>query len=349
MPSITIDAGALVVPPLDAPAEDAYRYVESVVGWGSLIDCPWMEVTISEDACLALDRDNLFPFYPHLRNLIAYTGIKHFDANTVNTVVLKLLSLSQSLPTFEEYFGVRNVLSDNLCVSPDVLCQSMGDALRSDLSRVLILTAILRKCFREFIHSHAFVLRHAPSHVVNVRAEIYEIEHNRSDLVDIPVMPEVFEGDVLICDGFRGMIKCMDGPSILASSQDKVGVETAIRIALFASRLERGEQCEWNELPVFRIGDHFLDTAVEACRKENGLPRKILRAVVETLESLNDDDAHPLRTGPGGNNPPRMRGSDRAMRRDIDRTFHLHYWSCEDGLIEFATVSFPYSNYWIPE
>ena len=347
MPSITIDAGALAVPPHNVSVEDANRYVHTLLELGRLIGCPWIEVTMSEKSCLALDRDNLFPFYPQLKNLMTYTGIKHFDANTVNTVILKLLS--QSLPTLEEYFGVNNVLSDNLCVSPDVLSQSMGDALRSDLSRILILTAILRKCCRKLIHSHAFFLRHAPSHVVNVRAEIYEIEHNRSDLVDIPFMPEVYEGNVLICDDFRGMIKCMDGPSILASSQDKADVETAIRIALFASRLERGEQSEWNELPVFRIGDHFLDTAVEACRKENGLPRRILRAVVETLDSLNDDDAHPLRTGPGGNNPPRLRGNDRAMRRDIDRTFHLHYWSCEDRLIEFATVSFPYSNYWIPE
>ena len=347
MPSITIDAGALAVPPQNVSAEDANRYVKSLMGWGRLIDCPWIEVTMSGDSCLALDRDKFFPFFPQLRNLIAYTGIRHFDANTVNAVVLKLLS--QSLPTFEEYFGVSNVLSDSLCVSPDVLCQSMGDALRSDLSRCLILTAILRKCCREFIHSHAFVLRHAPSHVVNVRAEIYEIEHNRSDLVDIPVRPEVFEGEVLICDDFRGLIECMDGASILANSQDKVGVEAAIRIALFTSRLVRGEECEWNELPIFRIGEHFLDTAIEACSAENALPEKILRAIVETLEGLNEKDVHALRTGSGGNNPPRMRGNDRAMRRDIDRTYHLHYWSCEDGLVEFATVSFPYSNYWIPE
>lgn len=335
------------MPPHNGSAEDANLYVQSLMGWGRLIGCPWIEVTMSEDSCLALYRDNLFPFYPHLSNLIAYAGIKHFDANTVNTVVLKLLS--QSRPTFEEYFGVSNVLSDELCISPDVLCQSMGDALRSDLSRILILTAILRKCCKESIHSHAFILRHAPSHVVTVGAEIHEIEHNRSDLVDIPFMPEVFEGDVLICDDFRGMIGCMDGPSILASSQDKVGIETAIRIALFAYRQERDGQCEWSKLPKFCIGEHFLDTAVKACRAETALPGKILRAIVETLEGSNRADEHKLRTGPGGNDPQQMRGKDGAMRRNIDQTYRLHYWSCEDGLVDLATVSYPHDNFWIPE
>ena len=347
MPSMTIDAGALAVPPHNVPAEYAYRYVESLIGWGRMIDSPWMEVNMSGDSCVALYCDNLFPFYPQLRELIAYTGIKDFDANTVNTVVLRLLG--QSVPSFEEYFGVSNVLSEDLSVSPDVLRQSLGDALRSDLSRCLILTAILRKYCRESIHSHALILRHAPSQVVKVRAVIDEIEHDRNDLDELPTSPAVFEGDIPICDDFNGLIECMDEISIFADSRDQVSLDAAIRIALFKLRLERGSEPEWDELPEFRIGENFLDTAIEACNSGDALPGKVLRAIVETLEGLNLADVHALRTGPGGNNPKQMRGKDQAMRRDIDLKYHLHYWSCEDDLVELATVSYPHDNFRIPE
>ena len=343
MPSVTIDAGALAVPPHNVSAEDAHSYVISILGWSRLIDCSWMEVNMSQCSSEALVKDGLFPFYPQLRKLIADTGIENFDANTVNTVILKLLAQSQQ--TFEEYFGVSNVKSEELCVSPDILCLSVGDALRSDLSRCLILTAILRKCSRKSVHSHALVLRHAPSQVVNVRAVIKEIQHDRSDLGDLPVYPEVFEGEVLTCDDFGGLIECLDGASMLASAQDKMGISAAVRVALFTSRLKRGERARWDELPKFRVGDNFLATALKACRREGALPGKILRAMVETLDGLNLDYVHALRSGEGGGNPQQIRGKDRAWRRDIDPSHHLHYWSCADRIVELADVSFPHDDF----
>ena len=347
MPSVTIDAGALAVPPHNVSADDARRYVKTVLGWSRLIDCPWVEVNMSRDSCVALFHDNLFPFYPQLKDLIAYTDIEDFDANTINTVVIRLLD--QSVPSFEEYFGVSDVLAEDLHTSPDILCQSLGDALRSDLSRCLLLAAILRKYCREFIRSHALVVRHAPSPVVSVHAVVHEVEHERNDLDELPVKPEVFEGEVLVCDDFRGLVECMNEASLLANSKDKVSLEAAVKISLFKSRLERGEEPEWDELPRFCVGDQFFGTALQACKAGGALPGKILRAIVETLEDLNLADVHVLRTGPGGNNPPRVRGNDRAMRRDIDRKYHLHYWLCEDGRVELATVSYPHDNFWIPE
>lgn len=347
MASVTIDTGALAVPPHNVSAEDARKYVKSVLGWSRLIDCPWVEVTMSWDSCRALTRDNLFPLYPLLRNLIAYTGIKDFDANTINTVVLKLLD--QSVPSFEESFGVRNVLAEGLHTSPDVLQESPGDALRSDLSRCLLITAILRKHCKEIMHSHALFVRQAPSPVVSVHAMVHEVEHGRNDLDELPVEPEFFEGDVLICEDFNGLIECLDETLIFANSKDLISLEAAIRIALFKVLIKQGQNPQWEKLQEFRIGDYFLDTAIEACRAENALPGKILRAIVETLAGINKRHGHELRTGSGGNNQPRMRCKDSAMRRDIDPDYHLHYWSCDDGLVELATVSYPHDNFWIPE
>lgn len=347
MPSVTIDAGVLAVPPPHSPVADAHRYVDSVMFWSQILECPWIDVLMTKDFRESLVCDQLFPFLPHLRNLFEANGIREYDAHTVNIAVGRLLR--QSFTSFEDHFKVSEVLSEEQSVFPDVLHQSQGDALRSDLARCLLLTAILRKYCREYIRSHALFLRHAPRPVLNVRAVIDEIEHDRSDLVNIPVSPKAFEGEVIVCDDFTGLIECMDEAFIFANSQDNVGADAAIRIALFKFRQERGEEPRWERLPAFRIGDHFLDTAVKACRAGRALPEKILRSIVETLEGLNERDVHALRTGSGGNNPQQMRGKDGAMRRDIDPTYHLHYWSCEDGLVELATVSYPHDNFWIPE
>ena len=37
-----------------------------------------------------------------------------------------------------------------------------------------------------------------------------------------------------------------------------------------------------------------------------------------------------------------------AMRRDIDRKIHLHYWECAQGVHELASVSF-HDDFSIPE
>ena len=74
----------------------------------------------------------------------------------------------------------------------------------------------------------------------------------------------------------------------------------------------------------------------------------MLRAIVETLERTQMTDTHALRTGLGGGDPARMRGDDRAMRRDIDRQYHLHYWQCADGTVELASVVV-HNDFSIPE
>jgi len=76
---------------------------------------------------------------------------------------------------------------------------------------------------------------------------------------------------------------------------------------------------------------------------------KNFRAIVETVDREDMAAVHAIRTGPHGSDPQRMRGTDGVMRRDIDRDYHLHNWSCRDRIIELASVNCPHDNYCIPE
>lgn len=347
MPSVTIDAGVLAVPLPGNDTNAAHRYVETLLDWYRLLDEPWVAIYMSERASEALHQEGLYPLRDRLRILFVAHGIVEYDVNTVARVVDTLLQLT---PSFETYFKVHDVLADPISTTPDILQLCTGPLLQFDLARCIVLIAILRRHCREPVSDHSLILRHAPRQVITVRALVHDLEHERDDLHDIPMSPEVFEGDVLVCDDFRGLIECLDESAILLKANDEVGIETAIRIAVYKSRLARKAAPEWDDIPPHRIGQEFR-SSFQGIHTTLQLAARLLRAIVETLEQANMPATHWLRIGPGGDDPQRVREIDqaKAWRRDIDQEHHLHYWSCEDGTVELASVSFPHNDFTIPE
>lgn len=347
MPSVSIDAGVLAAPPEHSSAADTHRYVEILLDWRKLIDEPWIAICMSERASEVLFDDGLFPLRDQLKRLFTANGIVEYDFNTVAQVVDRLLKLT---PSFETYFSIRDVLAEKLTTEPDILRLCSGTRMQSDLARCTVLIAILRKHCQEPVRDHSLILRKAPGKTVRVRALIHDLEHYRTDLVTTPVPPEYFEGDVLVCDDFRGLIECLDEAAILLNATDDVGVETAIRIAVYKSRLGSGIVPEWDDVPCHRVGYDFR-SSLQRLNPTQQLVNRLLRAIVETLEQTNMAATHSLRTGLGADDPQRVRTCDQAnaWRRDIDRDHHLHYWYCQDGTVEIASVSYPHDDFTIPD
>ena len=346
LPGVTIDASVLAVPHVSCTKYDAFQYVDTLLDWSKLLDDTWVAIYMSERASDALIADDLYPFREHLRKLFKAHGIVEYDVNTVATITEKLLTLT---PSFEDRYQVEDVLPENLATKPDVINLTVHEGLRSDLVRCIILIAVLRKYCSQPLGGHSLILRKAPKQVVQVRAQIHALEHNRDDIPDLPCPPEFFEGDVLVCDDFRGLIECLDESVILVGASDDIGIEFSIRIASFKQALSQSKEPEWETIQVPIIGSEFRKTCQQCCGNTgDSLPRKILRSIIETIEGLNMSAVHALRTGQGGNAPQRMRGFDKAQRRDIDQEFHLHYWDCADGRIELASVVY-HNDFSIPE
>ncbi|MBL0380278.1 MAG: hypothetical protein N839_0016335 [Desulfofustis sp. PB-SRB1] len=346
LPSVTIDAGVLAVPHVDCAKDDAFHYVDTLLDWSKLLGEPWVAIYMSERASEALIDDDLFPLRHHLRELFDRHGVVEYSPNDIATVVENLLSLT---PSFETYYRVKDVLSENLETDPDVIRLTTYDGLQSDLARCITLIAVLRKHCSQPLGGHSLILREAPKQVIQVRAHIHELEHTRDDIPVLPCPPEFFEGDVLVCDDFRSLIDCLDESAILVGASDDLGVELAIRIALFKNAIAQGGSPDWSGVVVPAIGSRFRELCQQVCADQgDSVPPKILRSIIETIKGHNLPAVHALRTGPGGNDPQRMRGSDKAQRRDIDREFHLHYWECADGTVELASVVYHY-DFSIPE
>lgn len=347
MPSVTIDAGVLAAPPAFGSASEAHKYVDTLLDWSKLLEEPWVAIYMSERASDALYEDGLLPLRERLKELFAAHGIVEYSVNDIARVVDRLLSMT---PSFEAFFLVKDVLADDLTTEPDILKLCSGTRLQSDLARCIVLIAILRQHCREPLRDHSLILRRAPGRTVAVRALIRVLEHERCDIGGTPEPPEYFEGDVLVCDDFRGLVECLDGAAILLRAADALGVETAIRVAIHKQRLLRDAAPDWDDLPSYRIGSRFL-ASFQDISPTSELAQRVLRAVVETLDGANMRATHALRTGGGGNDPQRRRRADqaKAWRRDIDREHHLHYWECDKGLVELASVSFPHDDFSIPE
>ena len=214
-----------------------------------------------------------------------------------------------------------------------------GGKLQSDLARCLVLIAILRQHCREPIRNHSLILRHAPKQVVNLRAIIHEIDHSRNDLSALPTHPEVFEGNVLVCDDFRGLIEYLDESCILVSSTDIVGLEMAIRIALYKSQLGRGEDPDWDDVRGLRIGRIFFEAVKMSCSGQaSSFPAKVLRAIIETLDRENLTAVHALRTGPGVTIPNKCGEQMLLCAATSIISFTCTYWKCDDGTVELASV-----------
>lgn len=346
LPGVTIDASVLAVPHVSCTKDDAFQYVDTLLDWSKLLDETWVAIYMSERASEALIADELYPLREHLSKLFNAHGIVQYDVNTVARITEKLL---KSTPSFEIYYRVKEILYECLATEPDVINLTVHDCLRSDLVRCIILIAVLRKYCSQPLGGHSLVLRKAPKQVVQVRAQIHDLEHNRDDIPYLPCPPEFFEGDVQVCDDFRGLIECLDESAIFVDTSDDLGIELSIRIASFKQALSQSEEPEWETIQIPIIGSAFRKTCQQCCNNTgDSLPPKILRSIIETIEGQNTSAVHALRTGRGGNNPQRMRGSDKAQRRDIDQEFRLHYWDCADGRIELASVVY-HNDFSIPE
>ena len=337
MPSVTIDTGALVAPPLSASPEDVHQYIQSILDWRRLLDEDWVKIYMSERAPEILFEDGLYPFRESLKQLFTSKGIIQYDVNTVARVTDHLLQIT---PTFEKFFRVSDVLASELTTNPDLLSFSITKNLASDLARCIVLIAILRGHCLNTALDHTLIMRYAPdAQSIEVRALIHEFEHLRDDMEPIPMDPEYFEGTVLVCNSFRSLVLSIDETAIWDAAQDEVGIDLAVRIALYKSRIDRQLEPEWDNLGLFVLGRRFFETAKACCRVNPGsFPRRVLRAMLETIEGSRMEDTHALREDIGGNVPQRTRGEDKAWRRDIDYEYHLHYWGCEDGTKEFASV-----------
>ncbi len=348
MPSVTIDTCILAPPTNDTTREAVIDYVVTLLDWKELLKNTWVDIYMSERAMEIMQKEDVYPIRPSLTQLFQARGLQF--AYSANDIARFVDDLFKKTPYFETHFKIQDVLVSNIETSPNLVEIHSSKPRADDLIRIAVVIAILRSCCRNPVLDHSLIIKpRQGSSVVKVIAQIDIIETTRDDMLDLPKPPEFFSGDILTCQNFREFVQNLDEIAIWESSTDKEGLELALKIAIFKSRLERNIEPDWDTIQGFSFGREFLER-LRACERGGnpGLVARILRSLTETIEKLNMRAIHPKRKGGGGDDPQEMRKKDKAWRRDIDAEYHLHYWECADGAIEFASVG-PHNMFDIPK
>ncbi len=337
MPSVTIDAGVLAAPPEEATPDQVLVYIETLLDWRQLLDEQWIPIYMSERAPEVLFADGLYPLHGSLDQLFATRGIVEY---TVNDIVIVINALLQRTPSFEDYFELTDALASGFVTDPDLLDTRLPVNLAADLERCVLLTAVLRNCCAGSPGDHILIVRPwGGATDVQVEAVIDHLEHSRDDIENLPTPPEYFRAHLATARNFRELISVIDEVAVWRAAKTDDAVKRAVQLRVYRSRLERGLDPDWETLPHFTLGRMFVETAEDWLKSQpNNSIDKLLKVMSETIDGLPEGNPHPLRTGEGGNNPPRTRNGDRAMRRQVVGQYRLHYWRCKDGTIEFGSV-----------
>jgi hypothetical protein len=342
---MTITAGAIALPQAASTSDDVHKYVKTLLKWSEFLKEPCISISMSEKASEVLVTENLYPMIDDLENFFKSHQILEYDANTVAAIVNNLIKKALS---FEVCYKLKDVLTDSLVTNPDIIGLTTCKGLKSDMARCVMLIAILREHCVMPPGGHVLILQEAPAEkLINISAQILEIEHERDDLHALPRHPKFFNGHVLVCDDFQGLIKCLNEATILRDATDLRSVEFAIKIALFKYQLDAGSELDWKHVLLPSINEEFVNTCMKWCEGRRSLPTKILKAITEVILGINMSVGHPLKSGKSGSSPPLKRGNDSAQRRKITDYFRLHYWDCEDGSIELGSIV-THNDYSIP-
>jgi len=338
MLSVTIEPGVFA-PPFGARSVESVRaYVATLLHWRDAHESGGVELCVSESTAETLVNCDCYPLRPWLKTLLHETKCTEYDANTIATVAETLIARSASL---EKESRIADLLFDGIFLNPSVFQNHVPPQLRAASERCALIIAIIRAVGKDtFSLCHGIVVRASGgASNVQIGASLAIIEHSGKGFNALGELPQDFEGSCVICEKFRDYILTIDECILWQMSEDNDDIEIAIRVVLLKSRVQRGETGDWGALPSFRLHKGFFDSVrASGALTTVSLARSSLRAIVEAIENLQLPDAHPLRTGAGGDDPQVLRGNDAAWRRDINYEYHLHYWVCTDARVELACV-----------
>lgn len=140
-----------------------------------------------------------------------------------------------------------------------------------------------------------------------------------------------------------------DGDEASSEVRGAWPAELELRVGVLVAWYERYAGRLDRPLPYWIIGERFL---ADLEQLQRGMRERVV-AMIARIVAGGEHPAHPLRVGPAGGDPVRVRSDGaRACRTPVQvnspAAIQLHYWKRPDGAIEFASVGH-HDRFDIPE
>ncbi len=326
-----LDAYVLACPVREAGLSTFSAYVENLISWTELRQADWIRVYLSRSASFALAESNAYPPHTELTHTIDALGIRHIQAKDVVGLINGFLLKSSII---EDELGIDEFLFDDFHLEPPLPLEQRRESFPFHF-RLLSVLLCLHRHFMSDISNQVLITAEDSEHTgaTMVRATITDLlsmsSEKATDNIQTPLPVAV---EFYLCRCLHSLHTCLDACSIWSNAHCEYALKKAIEIHAYQSQQRQGPYKSPVPHSSYSIGSHF----VESCRNLGFFDdvtkiQKLLRACSETVLGTDMKATHRIRTSAGANSPQLEKGDASAWRRDIDREYHLHYWSGADG------------------
>ncbi|WP_438033500.1 hypothetical protein [Sorangium sp. So ce204] len=343
-----LSADALAVPTRTTQSDVFEAYVDRLLGWQNVASSRLVTTVISERTAEVLLAAGLYPFGPHLRQMIESCGLEEISVNDILRVANDLLGRGVYI---EDDWGISDVSWISVTSVPDLTADCCVPDLRRDIERLLALMTLLGRIAPDVCAASVLIVAQQCSSVAHVTSMIDIVEPKAVNDGRVACFAYPVPMSACVCVGFDvvSAAQHLDNVRLWCAVETVEEADMIIRLAYLKEAFGVDKSVQWTGVPHFRIRQQFLDSCGRyGFMHEPSRVKRLLSALVDLLLSRNESRGHALRTGAGGNDPPRLRGKDRAWRHDVDYEFHLHIWRMESGVIEFACLV-THNDFYIPE
>ncbi|OEH86575.1 hypothetical protein BHU72_09955 [Desulfuribacillus stibiiarsenatis] len=314
MINIYIDPFNFACPQQDGNMQQFEDYVNNLLLWNDFKNTDWANILITERTMEILFDTGDYPLWDNIKSSILSYGLVEIQAKDIIDVVEGLLKTT----TVEHYLKNEDIIYQDCTCNPLELIQSLPEEYRISSLNLMVQMALVDYYINSSETEQIYINRilNFEFKELNISAKILKCNQNNFSK-KIPHFPYDIDYNFKCSKNMLGLYKSIDPIKMWKTSKSDEQYKMALLIYIYQRNIESG-----------------LNNSIEAISKWD-FGKKFILSVKIFQENMVD--THALRTGKGPEDPQKKRGEDKAWRRDIDYTFHLHYWLGMNS-VEFAKI-----------
>ncbi|MDA3835539.1 MAG: hypothetical protein PF495_19375 [Spirochaetales bacterium] len=257
---IVVDPFLLCLPNPCSTGDQLELFIDSLLGWKRLIDHRDARVLLSSSAQVALNDDGEFPHRHRLVALIDHHNFEIADQKTISQLVDGILN---RMPSFEDYFGIDDILIDDYLVEPTLMLSRLKENCQQAFAEILSTISLIQQ-IEPTVHNELMIGSSISNKStdpipdeVRVESKIDAVNFCKQGLNQPETFPHTVDNKISISFSHEELL---DGLSLLAVwEQDSTeysalsAIEMCIK-NLVDSGVDPGQMAD------FALGPHFLDS-----------------------------------------------------------------------------------------
>lgn len=311
--------------------ESFEEYIKKIQAAASHLGSHIVKIFCSDVIKRVLYDEGKYPFHETIKVALRDSGLADiYQPSDIAEILNRLVEFSFTL---EDKLNIDQVLTE-IRKSNIPFSSLNSEAIRQAQEEQAVLAGIAQRCAAAFEEGCTFVgmvesLESQGRNDLSVDAIVHEIDSRSSELLLQPPFDLALSGTAYECT--TTLLKDSDLRELVARHVYDCSEFDDAMMLLLTALCPKAKYSG-------KLGRDFFHS-IDALHVTRN--RTLLFSLIDCMKAVlnreNEDQCHRLRTGAGGNDPPRTQGNAVAWRRDIDREFHLHYWILGSD-IEFASV-----------